>query len=251
MSIYLTKEQAEEFVTNNLYESKANPFWARCFSSDYSNDPNLPALSLPGGDIGQMAILIAASTTYGFELNSTKALETLLELIGGKKNSTFNCLKEHGLELCKYFKYLIEHGQDYGLDEQGQKELLKLSKQLGLPNKFKSESTKNDVNACIIIEAEQALFPNYTYDSGYGVLNAKILVFQKTHVDRRNRELSNLLVKNDSVKLFSGLDSNYLYQILSEMTESHLFQSIKHRDLQLPIYHAAVSSENKVTITSY
>lgn len=251
MSVFLTKEQAEEFVTNNLYESNANPFIARCFSADYSNSPNLPALSLPGGDIGQMAILIAASTTYGFELNTSKAVETLIDLIGGKKNSTFNCLKEHSLELCKYFKYLVEHAQDYGLDEQGKKELFKLSKQLGLPNKFKSAGTKNDINACIVIEAEQGLFPNYTYDSGYGVLNAKILIFHKTFVDRRNKELSKLLLENESVKLFSGLDSNYLYQILSEMTESHLFQTIKHRDLQLPIYHAAVSSENKVTITSY
>lgn len=251
MKTYLTDTQVEELVNNNLYTYNGNVNRSRCFSADYSNSPDLPILSLPGGDIGELAILIAAGCTYGFELDSAKALDILIHLIGGKGNTTFKSLNEHPLELCHYINSLIEHSQDYGLDEHGKNELVTVAHGLGLPKRFKLVAKENRENACVIIEAEQGLFPNYLYDSGYGVLNAKILVFHKTYVDRRHRELSDLLITNNAVKLFSGLDADYLYQIISEMAEYHLFQTLKLRDPHIPLYSASVSSDNKVSVKAY
>ncbi len=251
MKTYLTDSQVEELINNNLYHYAGNIFRARCFSADYSNSPELPVLSMPGGDIGQIAILIAASSTYGFELNITPAVNILLKLTEGKENSTFKALKEHPLELCHYVYSLLKHSNDYGLDEQGKIELLRVSEGLGLPKEFNLLESENHENACVIIEAEDGLLPNYTFDSGYGVLNAKILVFHKTYIDKRNRELCNLWVKNDAVKMFSGLDADYLYQIMSEMTELHLFQTLKLRDPQLPLYSASVLPNNKVSVKVY
>lgn len=251
MKIYLTDHQVEELVSNNLYNYEGNIYKARCFSADYSNNLNLPALSLPGGDIGELAILIAASRIYGFDLDLSKGLDILLDVIGGKKNSTFNTLNEHTLELCYYVNSLIENSIEYGLDDRGKNDLLTMLKTLGLPKRFKPLQKRDHENACIIFEAEQGLFPNYTYDSGYGVVNAKILVFHKSFVDRRHRELCKLWYENKAVELFSGLDADYLYEIISEMTETHLFQTMKLRDPKIPLYSVSVTPNNKINVTSF
>ncbi len=251
MKTYLNNSQVEELTRANLYTYTGNPYKARCFSADYSNNPNLPALSIPGGDIGELAILISASITYGFELNVTKATTTLLSLIEGKENATFNYLKEHTIDSCIYLNHLLESASDYGIDEQGIHDLLKATKILGLSEGFKPSEKEDYENACIIIEAEYGLFPNYTFDSGEGRLNAKVLLFNKTYIDRRHTELSKLLVKNNAVKLFAGLDESYLYQILSETAETHLFETLKKRDTALPIYAVSVLPSGKISINAY
>lgn len=251
MQNYLNSSQVEELVSNNVYKSASPPYLARCFSSDYSNNPNLPALSLPGGDIGELAILISASNTYGFKLDIIKARDILFKLVSGKGYTSFHALKEHTLELCIYCKTIIEHSKEYGFDDRGKNELITAGKTLGLQNNFKLSQREDRENACIILEAEYGLFPNYNFDSGDRILNAKVLVFQKTFIDRRHRELCKLLFEKKAVELFSGLDVDYLYEIISEMTETHLFETMKLHDPKIPLYFASVSVDKKVTITSY
>jgi hypothetical protein len=222
MSPRLTSDQIEELVSNNLYTYKGNPYIARCFHSDYANSPNLPALSLPGGDIGEIAILIAASLTAGFTINLGKAVNTLYELI-----------------------------EAYDIDQKAQNELVELKKTLGPSGKSKSTYTQSELNACVMIEADYGLFPHYAFNSTEGGMNANILIFQKTFINRRHRKLCKLWVANGSVELFAGLDSDYLYEIISEITENHLFQTLKLSYSNLPLYFASVSPDKKIHIQAY
>lgn len=250
MISYLTSTQVEELVSNNLYTYKGNFNSARCFSSDYVNNAELPALSLPGGDFGELAILISASISYGFEVNMPKAVAILHKLNGKEAKTTFDTYTEHSADRCIYLNHIVNHYQDFGIDSQGMAHFTDAAKLSGLSIGDKNINIVSKENACIILEAEQGLFPNYTFDSEQGMLNAKVLVFNKLLVDRRHRKLSTNLVTQGAVKLFSGLDEDYLYQVLSEVTENHLLTTLKLRDSSLPIYYVSISAEGIIKITS-
>jgi len=67
-------------------------------------------------------------------------------------------------------------------------------------------------------------------------------------IDGRHRALSKNLIKNSNVKLYGDLTDEYLYEVLSEMSDTHLFETIKQIDSFLPIYSVSITDSSTVDI---
>ena len=250
MNQYLSRDQIEELVSNNLYDYEGNPFKSRCFSGIYQKDVNLPALSLPGGDIGELAILFSAAENYGFKLNISKISKIFSKLIGKSLNSTFNSIQEHSITECRYLHYLLQQSEGYELSGTAKESFLATAVKFGLsqPNLAIDKTYKVKEQACIILEAQKGLFPQFTFETSNGSFETSVFVIQKTLVDKRHRELSRLLVENIAVKLYKGLDADYLYEVLSEMTDIHLLQTMTLIGSAIPIYSVIVDSKGKISV---
>ena len=85
--IKLNPSQIQFLIKENSYPvDEKNKFLSRCIDGRYKNRSKLPALALPGGDLGQLALVIACSNDFGLEINYEKVFQSLIKVIGGIKN---------------------------------------------------------------------------------------------------------------------------------------------------------------------
>src|SRR5947208_2747614 len=83
----LTPSQVHELVSANTYKvNESQKFMARCVDGRYPNDKDLPALAIAGAAAGELAILAASANEYGFEVDLSKALDELANIVGGIQN---------------------------------------------------------------------------------------------------------------------------------------------------------------------
>ena len=244
---YLSSEQVYEIVSENRYSFPDFKFRGRCFSGEFKNSFHLPALALPGGDLGELAILQATAMTYGFELDLNKAAEELFQLTGGNEHLTTLTAKSE-LSSCRYFKHLFSDTASYNLDEKSLEVFYAETKKILPDFQIPEERSYTHEHAVLILEASQGLYPQYTFETYEGTFESRILVFHKTLIDLRHKELAGKLLEKRIVKLFDNLDEDYLYEVLSEVTENHLYETIRFIDPKLPIYSVAVNEQEDISI---
>lgn len=247
LSSYLSREQVYEIANENRYAISEPKLRGRCFSGEFRNEKNLPALSLPGGDLGQLSILFSTAQNYGFEIDMNKAAGELFQLTGGNEHLNTVSAKSE-LKNCSYFKHFFEDIASYNLEPDF------------LPNfedvitsvvpTFERPKNRNYLHehAVLIFESSEGLYPQYTYETYDGTFDSRILILHKTLVDERHRLLSQKLLDSKSVTLYDNLDADYLYEVLSETLENHLYETIRFIDSKLPIYSVKVSDNNDITI---
>ena len=86
----LDQEQLHTFVLESTYEVLPEAMYrARCLDGYYEPSELLPAIAFPGGDLGNLASLYASAQAYGFEMDTGKTEDVLLEKIGGIQH--FSC----------------------------------------------------------------------------------------------------------------------------------------------------------------
>ncbi len=249
MSDYLNSSQVQELVSQNRYQWGGNKYKSRCFSGDYDNSNELPALALPGGDIGELAILFAASRAYSFDLTLDVAVKTLRNIVGRGKSTTFQHSTSHNAEHCRYLHFLSENPEIYGLDKEMISELFRTveqSEMLPLPLSFHTQKKKE--NALIIVEGNEGVFPHYLFDTYNGKSDVYVQVFHKTLSDERRKLFSKKLVSSNAVVLYEGLDDTYLYEVLSEMSDVHLFETVRLIDPQLPIFTVQIPETGSIKV---
>jgi len=246
MQKYLDTYHIEELVRKNSYAiDTASIQLSRCICGIYESTPNLPALSLPGGELGEVAIALASAYSFGYEL-SYKGLQDSLKEITGRKDILKSAPGQgHDPYLCPYLHAVIKFPSEYGFDNEAKEQFNELIRYSGIsedrliigPKKRKNEE------ALIILQGSKGLFPRHVFETDYGRWESSVLVYQKTLIDARHKALSKKLIKNEHVKLFNGLNEEYLYEVLSEMTDTHLYETLRRIDPAIPIY-SVVFDEN-------
>lgn len=244
---YLSKEQVYEIVSENQYSFPEFKFRGRCFSGEFKNSFHLPALALPGGDLGELAILLSTAVSYGFEININKAAEELFQLTGGNEHLSSSIAKSE-LSSCAYFKHLFSNTASYNLNEESLEIFYKQVKHFLPDFQVPKDRSYTHEHAVLILEASQGLYPQYTLETYEGSFESRILVFHKTLVDLRHKELSRKLVEKKIVTLYDDLDADYLYEVLSETAETHLYETIRFIDPKLPIYSVTIDAEGDISV---
>lgn len=250
--MYLNRDQIEELITQNQYKFKGKKEESRCFSGHYVNSDLLPALALPGGDIGEIVLVQSAAEIYGFEVDIKKSIKILQEIVGINKTTSFQHSSVNIAEQCRYLHLLSESPEIYSIKKETINALFSTVEQSNLVKKTNSQQRESvKENACLIIDAEIEILPQYMFETYMQKFDSRILIYHKKYVDQRRRTFASNLYENKVVNLYEGLSKEYLYEVLSEIGDSHVIETVTKIDPSIPIYLATLSPKGSVVIENY
>ena len=252
--IKLNSSQIQLLVKENRYQvDEKNKFFSRCIDGRYKNNSKLPALALPGGDLGDLALIIACSNDFGLEIDYEKVFQSLIKVIGGIKNFSYHTDSHHGgLALgCDHFGQMLKDFVAYNLqkkDIQFLEEKLRFLKKEGvLPTVLEGN---HDEGAILIIKGNFGIFPRFIIETDEGKKEVSVFVYQQTLVDKRHRVLVKKLIEDKAVKLFDNLDEEYLYEVLSEEGEIHLLETLNRLAYDLPLFEVIFDNRGRFSLKS-
>jgi len=254
IKITLSLSEVSELIFANKYQvEESKKFFSRCIDGRYKNEKNLAPQAFPGGDLGELALILATSNSYGLEIDREKAFKILVDLIGGAKNFGFHS-DHHGdhrvpASGCGHFKQMNLDAAAYSLKKEDL-DFIK-EKLVELKKKGASEVTLEGDHmegAILIIKGNWGIMPQYNLETDQGKKLAQVFVYQQTLTDDKHRKLAENLVKNKAVKFQLGEDEEYLYQVLSDVAESHLMETAKRLAPDLPIYQVDFDSDGSFDI---
>jgi hypothetical protein len=252
--IKLNSSQIQLLVKENRYQvDEKNKFLSRCIDGRYKNNSKLPPLALPGGDLGQLALIIACANDFGLEIDYEKVFQSLIKVIGGIKNFSYHTDSHHGgLALgCGHFTQILKDFVAYNLQKKDIKfleEKLKfLKKEEVLPTVLEGN---HDEGAILILKGNFGIFPRFIIETEEGQKEVSTFVYQKTLVDERHRVLVKKLIEDKAVKLFDNLDEEYLYEVLSEEGEIHLLETVNRLASDLPLFEVIFDNRGRFSLKS-
>ncbi len=262
----LNKDQVFEIVSANRYRVEEGSRWlSRCIDGRYENNlanqrSTLAPLAFPAGDIGELALLLATASSYGFTVDGEKAVKTLLEIVGGEKNFSMHS-DNHGdpkmiASGCGHYKMIKSDPSAYQITD---KEIGFIDRTLARLKKGGAKEIileGDHLEAAVLMvscpladkKAIWAIAPRYNLQLEEGVKKVEVFVYHQTLVDERHRLLAEKLIKNKAVELYPGCDTDYLYQVLSEMAENHLMETAKRLAKGLPIYRVIFKEDGSFEI---
>ncbi len=249
-ALLLSEEQIRKLVSDNKYTvDKDSKYLSRCFD-DRDSAENVPSLSIPGGDVGEIALILAAGNAYGFEVDIKKSFDALSGLVGGRNNLSFHSnisLRQSFSGACGHFNCMRKDPAAYSiekvqLDAIGQE--LNIFTQSGTKTNYKN----HDAGALLLVRGAYSLPVRGFVDTAEGKVYAEYFVFHHSLANERHKILADVLIEKKAVRLFPGCGAEYLYEVLAEMTEQHLFETTKKLARGLPIYRIEFHEDGEYTI---
>lgn len=249
----LSKSQLSTILFDALYEVK-NPLISRCIDGRYTNGDTLPALAIQGADAGQLALIFAMANACGLTLDMEKALEVIIDTVGGVQNIQFHTDShaDQGVVFagCGHMKQINLDLASYNLTKE-QVEFITVQFTM-----LKKQGAKETVlqgdhgeSAVVFVKGSFGLSPRFRLSAEDGGKEGQMFVFHNTLVDARHRLLAKKLIDTKAVDLEGGLDEEYVYSSLSDACENHLMETAKRLAKGLPIYEVNVfDSTNKFEV---
>ncbi len=241
-------------ILENRYPVAGNIFLSRCIDGRYEKKLKvknqklkvedhilLPALALPGGDLGELALILATGNAFGFEIDDSKLFAALSEIIGGEENFHFHTDNHSDLMIpasgCAHWRQIQSNPHLYNLQASHIKSLslilnaiaLKMSKPYVLHGEYRE-------GAILMIKGDWGVYPQYYFKTEEKETLVQVFVYHQTLVNKRHRLLAKKLIKNQAVKLYPGCDEEYLYEVISEECENHFFETLNNLAKGLPIF---------------
>ncbi len=249
----LDKDQIVRHISEGQYPIKeSSKFLSRCFVGRYENSLNLPAISIPGGDIGELAILYSASNVYGFNIDYNKALDTYLEVVGGAKNITLHTeTKDHDniMNGCTHLAFIKENPELYDLSKE---QLVTIEEQITDLSKKGAQkvelSDRKDEGAMIIITGNIGIYPQYHFISESGTVSGQVYIFHRSFIEARHKVLAQKLLENAAIQFNLNIDEEYLIEALTEISENHFFETVKRLPPHLPLYAVEFDEKNNFVV---
>jgi hypothetical protein len=236
----LSKPLLETVLFDNSYEVK-NPLLSRCIDGRYENSTDLPALAIQGADAGELALIFSMANTCGLDLNMEKALQALIETVGGVQNIKFHTDShaEPGKTLagCEHLGQVTLDVESYNLTKEQLafiKEQFDLIKKQGVPEIVLQGDHKEA--AAVFVKGNYGVLPQFKLGKEQGGREGQVFVFHNTFVDARHKLLAKKLLELKAVDLEGGLEEDYIYSVLFDACENHLMETAKRLAKGLPIY---------------
>lgn len=216
----MTPEFVKEFVEGHSYPIQ-NRVMSRCIDGRYPSDESLPALAIPGADIGQVIMLFAAANRMGQKLKMDETFQALFDVVGGIENVRFHT-DDHSDQTkvadgCGYFKYVSEDPDNFGVKEELIKALKIKFEKLNKGAQQVVLSGKHEEQAALVVSGDMGIKPN-----------GKFFVFHETLVDERNKKLVDRLFELEAIEGLNyknGLvekNKQHFMSTLREVTQMHL-----------------------------
>lgn len=255
----LNQNQIYQLLKDNSFPLKKEEILCRCIDGRYgkntksqkidSKSPitkinNLPSITIPGGDIGQMALILAATHNFGFKINSKKLLEVYEEFLSGWQNFHYHSDDHHPINSlasgCGYYQLINSRPKKFYLEKNDLEFLQNHLKKINKKTHQEILFGQHDEGAILLVKGKVNIFPRYSFttvvDDKEEVIESSVFVFNQTLFAIREKALAKILVEKKVIELFSGLDWEYLTFTLMEMAEIHLFETLTQLAPGLPIY---------------
>lgn len=244
----LNKEQIYNLISQNRYPvGSLNRFQSRCIDGRYENKESLAPLSIMGADVGELAILAAASNMYGFDVNLEKAYKELEKIVGGKKNISFHSDIAHTSSQsigCGYINLLKENLPEFNLQKSQIDFLTDTIKTVEKNGSFEVLQGFHHEGAFLQIVGDYSIYPRYSVEMDGKEIVVEIFTFHRSLVNERHKEWVKQLVAKKAVKLYDKLDEEYLYEVLSNTTEEHMFETARRLGKGLPMYEVVFDQKD-------
>ena len=240
--VLLSKEQIFELVLENKYKVKEeNKLLSRCIDGRYKNSDDLPSLGLAGADVGELVLIVSTGNTFGFDVDVKKTYETVIDLVGGVKNFQMHTDHHGDVKIaasgCGHWKQIKLDPTAYHLTQD---QLVALEEVIEEARKKGAHEVilegEHIEGAVLQVRGKYSVKPRYVLGTGSGAKEVEVFVYHESLVKERHKKLAEMLLKNKAVKLYNGLGADYLYDVLSDTTEDHLFETAKRLAKGLPIY---------------
>ncbi|GAB4219662.1 MAG: hypothetical protein Fur009_6860 [Candidatus Microgenomates bacterium] len=253
--IVLTNKQLQELILENRY--KLNPktkFLSRCIDGRYENKNSLPALAIPGADVGELALIFATANSFGFDVDREKTYQSLLEVIGGEENFQYHS-DHHGdknipASGCGHFKQIKLDLKAYDLNQDDldflEKKLIEIKKNK-LAKEVILEGDHIEV-AILQVTGNWGVYPRYTLKTDEKSREIEVFVFHQSLVNERHRAIVKALIGNQAISFRNGEDEEWLYEVLSDELDNHLFETIKRLAPTLPIFNVKFNDDGSFEI---
>lgn len=235
----LNQEQISKLILANKYPvDEKNHFLSRCIDGRYSNEKNLPALAIPGADAGELALILATANVCGLEIDRRKAFQSLINTVGGVKNLRFHTDSHADSKVicggCGYVREIKADPQAFNLLKEDIDFILQQAEEAKKKGAQEVLLLGNhEEGAVLTVRGPYGL---YTQDHNNGVNVSQVFVFHDSLVSSRHRVLAKNLIQEKAIKTLTAEDQDYLFTILSETTEDHLFEIAKRLAKDLPLY---------------
>lgn len=232
----MNTQNIRSWVKKNSHSIKpSKKFHARCIDGRYENAPDLPALAIPGGDAGQLAILFAATNKHKIKLDNVKAWKAICKVVGGKQNIRFHtdshAPKKKIAGGCGHIKLKSLNPKLYGLKTSQVTFIKKCCREALSKHKKLQVKLQGDHNESAVL----------TINGNYGVypqLNDKqLFIVHLSLINKRHKKLAKLLVKSKAVKLQPGQTVKFLSESLDSMHGQHLMLTANALAKGLPIFN--------------
>jgi len=242
----------------NLLAKNAYPvissqkFLSRCIDGRYLNEKNLPALAIPGADLGELALLMAAANKYGFTLDQKKAFSSLIEIVGGKNNFHFHTDDHHhGLALgCGHWgqikadpaAYSLE-GKDIDFIDRKLEDLMKEG-----VKQFILKGGHCEV-AVLIVKGNFGIYPQFSFQTKEGEKSFSVFIYHEDLADQRRKLLAKKLIENRAVKFALPGKKIILEEVLANEGKIHFRQTINRLAPDLPFLKAIFDRKGRLNLT--
>lgn len=213
-------------------------FISRCVDGRYGKRDKdgrrvLPPLAFPGGDYGQIAVLLAVSRNNNLEIDIDKAFNSLCKVVGGKENLRIHTAKGHDKfgpkSGCGHCKTIANNSKDFCITSEDVGHLDKMFEDVE-PVVLEGEHQER---GSLIIRGrgslKKGIFPKNDGELSY-------FVFHKELVHERNKALAKQLIKDGAINI---RDARRLTKLLNETTDAHLGITLKTLAKGKPVYEVS------------
>lgn len=250
----LNLEEIHNLVRENSYKvDEKSRFLSRCIDGRYENSSELPALAIPGADVGDLAVFFAAANSYGFSIDRQKALNVFTKTVGGVKKLRTHTDSHADKKLvaagCGHMKQMRLDPAAYSVTQEDLDFLTKsFTKAVTQGAEQVELQGDHQEGAVLVVTGDYGILPQYTLPTEEKNAHVQVFIFHSDLVDLRHRVLVEAFVKEGVVILPEGCDSEYLYEVVADVTEKHLFETSHRLASGLPIYSAHFEKDGVVKV---
>lgn len=137
---------------------------------------------------------------------------------------------------------------DYGFSVD-KKKVVAIIKELSANAAGNISIEKQYDGAVVLIRGSYSISSHFSLQTEIGFIEGTMFVYQETCTSEFHKKVARLLVEQKAVQLFPGTDEEYLYEVLSDMTDSYLFETLKRLTPGLPIFEVVFDSDGTFNIT--
>lgn len=230
--ITITPEELHDAVVMHRYTIDTKTEF-QADASDLFRDNHSAALYIPGGDIGDMAIFLAAAHNYGFEIDKGALWNILM---------SYQSPELDHISKSPHLHEIIDNNKAFQLDDSDCRFIESL-----IPHK--GHRVENVLNGAAILMKGQFTLPScMEIVANTQRKNIYPFIFHYSLINKRHKDTVKKLLEENALKLFPGQDEEYLYEVISDMTDNHLFESIKRLIPTLPIYLVSFEENGNFSI---
>lgn len=234
--IILNKNQVYQLISENYYSINQKTDFVNGCLDDCFKKEEIPDLLVPGGELGEISLILATANVYGFEVDRNRLIKTILNFSKEKNKIKIS-------HYCNYWLDLQKNPQLYHLSNE---EILFISSFLEISSIKKTNNLSR--SAVLMIRGDFSVYSEYDLEIEEKKQRVSVFVYHQILVDQKHRLLAKKLIENKAVKLYPGCDDEYLYQVISEEGENHLFEILKKIGKGLPIFEVKFDKEGKFEI---